>query len=280
YSDQLKQEHEKFIQRITSSVIQLYRGQAIRVDELNNLRTNEGHLISMNNFLSTSLSRSLALSFLPLVTSTETLQRILFEIKVDTRLDTRPFADISHLSYFQNEEEFWIIKLNPCNNDDQDMKQVFNDIRGCIDEHEKEVNLLTLGSVLHSMGDRDNVKKYCTRLLNELTDDDITTAHCHCRLGEVAATLGEYDEVLDHLNKAVILYKRIQRADDTLDISHCYFWLGRLYSDRKEYKTALEWLDRSLKIKQSQLPAVDFQIAQTLREIGNVYYYQGDDGYD
>ena len=43
---------------------------------------------------------------------------------------------------------------------------------------------------------------------------------------------------------------------------------------QKEYKKSLEYLEKCLKIQQSIVPADHVEIANTLREIGNVHYNQ------
>ncbi|CAF1583741.1 unnamed protein product [Didymodactylos carnosus] len=159
-SDQLKREHQKFVQTILSPIMKVYRGQAMAIDELNNLRSSEGYLISMNSFLSTSHDKNQALIFVQQLTPTDSGQRVLFEIIVDTRLATRPFADISHLSYFKTEQEvlftlgsifrlknviyheteqLWNVKMELCNSDDQDLKQMFDYIRKDIGGREEEI---------------------------------------------------------------------------------------------------------------------------------------------
>lgn len=89
-----------------SSLIRLYRGQLISNEELKILKNSIGQLISINSFLSTSTNRQLALSFLQSSTSTDDLQRILFEIDADPRVnENKPFANITSFSYFPGEDD-------------------------------------------------------------------------------------------------------------------------------------------------------------------------------
>ncbi|CAF1175588.1 unnamed protein product [Didymodactylos carnosus] len=216
--------------------------KAMETVELNNLQRNEGQLMSMNNFLSTTFDEQLVRLFADSIVPTDSIQRVLFEIKIDTRLDNRPFADISHLN---------------------------------ISGSSKEANLLTAGTVLHNMGDYNRAKKYFNRVLNELKHEDINAAHCHSYLGTALAKLAEYDEALYHLNESVTLYKRFQYSDDICGISRCYYWMGKsVFKCKKEYKTALEYLEKALKIQEFELPADHVRIAGTLREIGNAHCYQ------
>ncbi|CAF4611206.1 unnamed protein product, partial [Rotaria sp. Silwood2] len=53
-----------------------------------------------------TLDRHLAVVFLnPFAEPNDKLQIVLFEIKLDLQLQTHPFYNISHLSYFEGEDE-------------------------------------------------------------------------------------------------------------------------------------------------------------------------------
>lgn len=98
-SRQLKYEHERYLRLLpTRDGIRVYRGQAISSDELKLIQTNIGNFISMNSFLSASRQRQTALNFLSLVESNAEIDRILFEIDIDPREETKPFSDVDHLS--------------------------------------------------------------------------------------------------------------------------------------------------------------------------------------
>ncbi len=77
---QLKNEYKQLI-------AQVYRGQAISVEELNLIRDNIGQFLSMNSFLSTSVNRQVSMSFAKQITITSELTRILFEFQIDKILD-------------------------------------------------------------------------------------------------------------------------------------------------------------------------------------------------
>ncbi|CAF1152950.1 unnamed protein product [Didymodactylos carnosus] len=108
---QLKKENERFIRTSNKScpIIKVYHGQGIDIDELNLMKSNIGEFISMNCFLSTSKNRATALRFARQFDMTKELGRILFEIDIDTRLLTKAFADITHLSYYKGEDEVLIM---------------------------------------------------------------------------------------------------------------------------------------------------------------------------
>ncbi|CAF1301326.1 unnamed protein product [Didymodactylos carnosus] len=177
---------------------------------------------------------------------------------------------------FDEREVLWCVKLTLCNEDDQDIKEMYAYQKKSVGGGDEQASLVSLGLILFEMGEYEKAKQYYTRVLDELSDDDINVALCHQRLGEVSASQGEYDVALDHLNEAVKLYKKFQHAHDTLDIAYCYFWIGAVHEYKEEYETALSYLNKDFAIKQAKLPADHVQTAMTLRQIGAVHYRQRD----
>ncbi|CAF1604356.1 unnamed protein product, partial [Didymodactylos carnosus] len=146
---QLKKEHNRLIRTSNNNqpVLRIYRGQAISTAELNLMKSNAEQFITMNNFLSTTFSRKTAVKFAKQVTVNNDVERILFEMEADTRLLTKPFANIEHLSYYEEENEvlimlgsifritelyynernnIWIAKLILCSEEDYDLKEIFS----------------------------------------------------------------------------------------------------------------------------------------------------------
>ncbi|CAF1615926.1 unnamed protein product, partial [Didymodactylos carnosus] len=88
--------------------ITLYRGQRIKIDEMIKLESNIGQLISMNTFQSVSRSCEVAAQFAggddPSCLVNEA--QVIFEMNIDTSAcHSKPFADISHLSFMKSEDE-------------------------------------------------------------------------------------------------------------------------------------------------------------------------------
>ncbi|CAF0849225.1 unnamed protein product [Didymodactylos carnosus] len=108
---QLKEEHKKFKKAtIENPLIKVYRGQIIRKREIGRLIHWRSFYIAANSAFSTALDRSVALAFLnQSAQPNDEFQSVLFEIEIDVRLTTRPFANISHLSNFSDELEILFI---------------------------------------------------------------------------------------------------------------------------------------------------------------------------
>ncbi|CAF1968001.1 unnamed protein product [Rotaria magnacalcarata] len=80
------------------------------IDEIDNLKSRIGDLISINSFLSTSSRREVANFYIGHVSHTIKLERVLFEIDADPKVASiKPFADISQIN--QVTEEFEVLAM-------------------------------------------------------------------------------------------------------------------------------------------------------------------------
>ncbi|CAF3862702.1 unnamed protein product, partial [Rotaria sp. Silwood1] len=81
----------------------LYRGVRMPLDEIKRWKENEGKLISINGYLSTSLSKAVAMKFALRRTETNMEESILIEIECDQ--SSAAFAIVEKESRFSKEEE-------------------------------------------------------------------------------------------------------------------------------------------------------------------------------
>ena len=152
---QLTNEHENFLRSFDSdrnSILCVYRGQAICIDELNLLRNSIGKFISFSSFLSASTDLEYGLFYAEMSTTiTDDVKRILFEIDIDTRLgNTKAYSDVKHLSHFSEENEVlimlgsifkikkvefderqsvWIGTLSLCSDDDYELADLMTQMK-------------------------------------------------------------------------------------------------------------------------------------------------------
>ena len=127
--------------------LRVYRGQLMSSEELGILMSMQGHIISVNSFLSTTLSRTLAMFFLGDTNCPRDneLHAVLFQIDLQPCFDDRiPFANISEISELPEEQEVlimlgalfriqdltyesetavWVVRMNFCNSDDPYLQQ-------------------------------------------------------------------------------------------------------------------------------------------------------------
>ncbi|CAF1209817.1 unnamed protein product [Didymodactylos carnosus] len=285
--------HNQLIKESSNtSISRLYRGQVMSKDELSRIRSSIGEFISINSFLSTTRSPKKALEFAQSAQCEAQYECVLFKIKVESRIKAKPFADISRLSYFPAEEEIlimlgsifrlesvhfdkqqqiWVADLDLCNEDDHDLKQVFDYMKK---EIGSETTLISLGNLFNVMGELDKAEKYYKRLLNQLSVGDSGIPYCYVGLGNVARHKREYDLALMNYNKALKIFLKALPPDHP-DIAQTYNNIGGVQGDKGEYDLALINYDKALKIRVKALPPGHPHIAETYGNIANV---QGDKG--
>ncbi|UJR13243.1 hypothetical protein I4U23_000265 [Adineta vaga] len=282
---------EKQLKEIQSPLpIRVYRGQVISNDELQALKNSIGQFISMNSFLSTSVDRRSALSFLYSSTASTDLQRILFEIDLDPNLSNiKPFANITSLSFFTDEQEVlvmlgsifrlvniehkdrvWVVQLTLCSDDDNDLKPIYDYIKNEYGEGEQGSSLFSFGVLLFKMGHYDKAEKYYHRLLKELPNDHEDLAACYHNLGMMKNHQGNYDESLQWFNKALDIYNHTLKSDDPI-IARTYNSIGEVQLRKGNRTDALESFTKALNIRKKVFGEDHLLVAMCYHNIGNIY---------
>ncbi|CAM4851941.1 unnamed protein product [Rotaria magnacalcarata] len=106
--NKLSELHNEFIQEIRehSSNLIVYRGQSIATDEFRTIQANVGNIMSINTFLSTTTDKDVAIMYAGNGSERPALESVIFEINVDMAIEeSKPFANIQHMSYFHDENE-------------------------------------------------------------------------------------------------------------------------------------------------------------------------------
>ncbi|CAF4226838.1 unnamed protein product [Rotaria socialis] len=241
----IRNEHEKFIRTSDNrNIIRVYRGQMIGCDELELMKKSIGEFLSMNSFLSTSRNRSTALKFIQCTPKTDGFQRILFEISIDPRLQTKAFADIGKISYFQYEDEvlimlgalfriekveqnkkegMWIVHVTLASEDDFHLKETFSYMKSTIGE---DTDLDSLGKILFEMGEYKQAGKCYKRMRNEA---QLANGNAAFGLGKVYNLRMDADGGLKYLEEALCTRQQLLGQDHADD-----FLLKLAFSDRTQ----------------------------------------------
>ncbi|CAF1377734.1 unnamed protein product [Didymodactylos carnosus] len=176
---QLKDEHETFkLTHLKNSTVKLYRGQVMALIEIEKLEEDDYYFIVNSSFFSTSLDRSVSLSFLQSSTTSKELERVLFEIVIDVCQRSRPFADISHLSYFGNKSEFLFMTGTQFMKERGDISYDKNEKIWIIKQKLDYDNHIKHDKDFHGMTERRILKNCITALsynLDEASPEDIDT---------------------------------------------------------------------------------------------------------
>jgi tetratricopeptide (TPR) repeat protein len=292
----LSEEHKKFKHPLTGQFSRVYRGQVISTDEFDRMQKSIGEFISINSFFSTSRNRKRALEFASNVMPTGGIRQILFDIQVDIRLSTKPFADVTKLSYFKEEEEIifmlgsvfritnviyskpdhvWVAELMLCNENDHDLRDLFA-------YHKERIgkdlsNVVSLGDILFKMGEFDKAKQYYNRILNELSTINLSAASCYFGLGNVAIEQDEYPAALAYHLKALDIKKKFLAGNDS-NLASSYNQIGAAFRRLCVYDRALEYTNIGLKMRLECLDSNDVDLAQSYRDIGLAYHRLSENG--
>ncbi|CAF1242596.1 unnamed protein product [Didymodactylos carnosus] len=279
---QLTNEHAQYLRTLSTDddpILRVYRGQGIGVDELHLIRESVGEFLSMNSFLSTTTNPATARRFAKYVTPTNHLQRIQFEFVIDIRMkNTRPFANIRHLSYFQDEDEvlimcgsifkikdvqfnqeheMWIAQLTLCSDDDYALKEIL--------VHEKKdlgsvPTLMHLGQFLCKMGEYDKGKMVFRELLNEASSSHHDAQSCYLMLGAVALEQKQYQTSLANYFTCLQIQLKtsspfesliVYQPDNSQWIAQTYSAIARVYSETHEFDRSLDYSSKALTLLSS-----------------------------
>lgn len=275
-----------------TSCITVYRGQLVSNSELDTLKDSIGEFISMNSFLSTSIDRRTAVSFLYSSDIDDELQRVLFEIDADGRLDLiKPFANISSLSFFPEEQEIlmmigsvfrliniqhtkdrlWVIQMRLCSDNDHDLKSIYDHMKETAGVG--ETTLISFGNVLCNMGKFDSAQKYLHRSLNEQSHDEKEIADCYYSLGIVAYEKGTYDNCLKWHQKALKIRQQTLTSPH-YQLARSLNWIGLGFWKTNEYKQALESYENALIMFQQVFGKEHPDVAECYNNIAIIYSAQ------
>ena len=275
-------------------ILHVYRGQALKSDELDRLRTSVGGYISLNSFISTSRKCEVAKMFAGPC-------GILFDIKCHSphlhseKGKKRSCRDISSMGHYDAEEEVLfmpgsVFRIDEISNSDDGctmIKLVFiedhshdyplrqlhqhieNNSHG---ERQNWSNLLRLGLLLKYMGVPDKGGRYFKKLLNNADKEEDISEYVRCALtlhdGEVPT-----EETLACFLKELEKCRQACPAND-LNIIHCHCLIGETCKRRNDFTLALEHCQAALRL------AIDtgtdhWFIATRYRDLGYVYEKQG-----
>ena len=283
---QLKNEYEKFIRTSdTRNAFRVYREQLVANDELNLIKNSIGEFLSMNSFLSTSRDRSTAFRFAREAPSSHGTQKVIFEIEINPRSETKPFADVSKISYFTGEDEIlimlgalfridkvtedkkeqlWVVHVSLASEDDYHLKEMFSYMKTAIGD---ETDLDSLGKILIEMGEYDQAQKCYQRMCDETK---LLWGTAELGLGKAYLSARE-EESLRHLNEALQIRQKLLDEDHE-DVGECYSYIGIIHSFvKKDHQQALSYLKKSIAIQEKTLPADSRALSRTYHNIAATY---------
>ncbi|CAF4891223.1 unnamed protein product [Rotaria sp. Silwood1] len=269
---QLKELQEKNVLTFDKT----FRFQLMSKEELEQLKNSIGQHVSMNSFLSTTIDRHMAEFLL-----SSWLSR-------DETVTTRPFAEITTKSFFQDEKEclfmlgsvfrikdiklhdsdrYWLIRLKLIDENSHQLKDVFNQIKSTMEE---QTYMFSVCLLLITMNRYDEAENLFQQLFKNLAVSDVFAAGRYYQgLDAVYLAKGDYDLAITLTEKAIQLFQKVLNND--IYLAHCYGNLGVIYWKLKQYDLALSYYEKQLSIQLKTLPANHFEFGVTFLNIGEIY---------
>ncbi|CAF1598761.1 unnamed protein product [Rotaria magnacalcarata] len=286
---QLEQEYQK--QREDCDfIIKLYRGVRLSIKEVNKLETSVSKLLSTNGYVSTSLSKQVALDFLGSSNDNKEEENVLFEIEYDFgKIKSIIVASTAHLSKHRNEEEFLfdldaVFHLQSITRDlssnvilvkmtavDEGTK-ITNEY---IEEHRRFMSrgsvVILFGYLLADIGQYEKAQHYFDCLLENPNGEDVSFIHYH--LGVIKYYQGDYEAALNYYQKS---YDRLIEDIPSRKgaLSFVLNDIGSTFKARGQYDIALDFFLYALKI--SETYSNYYIIANIFGNMGNIYRIKGD----
>ncbi|CAF0849017.1 unnamed protein product [Didymodactylos carnosus] len=294
---QLNCEHKMFkLANLENPVFNVYRGQLMSRNEIQQLKYN-GYILN-NSFLSTTFERSLASVFLNSSAEPEDeFQNILFEIEIDIREKSRPYADISNLSQFANESEIlfmigtefhiddmsydenektWIVRLKLTHDDDGDKK---------CNKNFESITKRTLMDCVNLLDDyeiTDAAVEEIDTIFNELialfpSGKWILAAKFYRLAIKQNSVKKNYTVVLTNYHQALKIWREYINDDELnsfMDIGKIHSGIGHYYEYQLEIKS-LSKKHYDLAIRYYQLAiektATDYEKKHIFNELSSLY---------
>ncbi|CAF2782041.1 unnamed protein product [Rotaria sp. Silwood2] len=286
-SQNLQRQHKKLLS--TENILNVYRGVQLNKDVFNQLKKNQGKLISINGYLSTTRRKSRALAFAKKPTNRTDVISVLFHIQCDIKLIDKNiiFGDIAQFTEYPNEQEV-LFDLNACfqieSMQEQESLQIIKmnlsnegqkiakDFIKLTQKDTEELSIsIIFGRLLCNLGQYDKSLKYFQQLFNDSNDEE--RAWIEFNIGRAFDFKGEWNEARKYYDRA---YDRMMKKKParTKESAHVLINIGAILSDQKKYNEALDYYQRALKIQEQFYPSDHVDIATSLNNIGVVLYRQ------
>jgi tetratricopeptide (TPR) repeat protein len=211
---------------------------------------------------------------------------ILIEIEINPQLKTNPFADITQMSYYQNEDEvlimlgalfciqkvvedkkngMWIAHVSLASEDDYHLKETFAYMKETIGD---DTNLDSLGRILHEMGEYRQAEKCYKRMLEEAQG---AVGDARSGIGWAQYRCKEFEKSLEHLEQALDIRRQVL-GENHVKVGDCFRRIGGVYWEQGNYKEALVNVKKAIEIHERP-PAVDpMSLALTYHTAAIIYH--------
>ncbi|CAF1522453.1 unnamed protein product [Adineta steineri] len=274
--NQISQLYLKYLESPSSSTnhsLTVYRGQRMKIDEIQLLKRSVNQLISMNSFLSATTLKYLAEIFADTsdqLNKESPLQSVLFTINIyNMTKDTIPFAFIQNFSCCRDEDEVlfsigaifkvvsvekdnnvWHVNLQLCSQQNEFCQNLFNYMKK---EIGSDPSPISYGWFLYRVNEYDKVERYANILLKELPENDKEIGNVYNLLGLMYKAKNLLQQSIESYTKALERYRRTtlysssQAINTHYNLGLAYLALGDNEKADEHQKQAEEKLKNLLK---------------------------------
>jgi hypothetical protein len=231
-------------------IFSVYRGVGLTNDQFEKLKI--GGLVSFSEFLSTSKKQELAQIYI--LRETNEIQPILFEIELDYSLSTSSiFADISHLSQFDLEDEilfsmgsvfriqslqwndYWNIKLISTSDEDPQLKLLYQWTKNAV--YQNKNLYLQLAGLMLFIYDYDKTDFFLRKLLNEpnFSQDSKSLSVISAIFAEIHFQKKNYQTATELYEKLIEIFHKYPEDNQPMTIQRVYTGLSEIYLEKGDY---------------------------------------------
>ena len=292
---QIEELHREQVSRYAEKRLTLYRGQGLSTADFQKLKSTEGALLSFNSFVSTSKNQAYAKFVAESSLHAPDKVGILFVMTIDPTVNSTPFADIGHCSYFAEEEaevlfsmhsvfridrvialddhdRLWEVQLTLTADDDPQLRRLTAKMN---EELQHSMGWERIGRLLISVGEVAKAEELYMRLLTQAWNESDAGSYHHY-LGYVKDAQGDYTKALAYYEKALNFICQQTLPDKRPILANSLRDIGSVYRRMGEHQKALSYFEKALDMQQRALPASHPDSATSLRCIGMVYANMGD----
>ena len=278
----------------SKAILTTFRGTQIPYEELEKLKENEGKIISINGFLSTSHNIQVSLAFAGQSLSKAAFQAVLFEIEVDPSLTKAIFADIENMTRMKGEEEvlftlntlfkigpvifdstlnIWKVKLTATDEGREKVEEHMVWLKQRLDEYSPVIYFGRL--LVKELGQVDRGEKYFEMLLQSLPHNHANIADINNQIRNVHELRCDLNSALENFHLAYEIGQK-QLPPNYPQLASSLGKIGRLYRSKRCFDQALDCYRKALDIGEKYYPGDNIHKAVMIQNIGIVHSDKGD----
>ncbi|UJR18965.1 hypothetical protein I4U23_022094 [Adineta vaga] len=250
----------------------LYRGQQMSSNEFLKLKNNQGGLLSINIFLSTSKNRDVAEMFAGNnALLDDNITAVLLKIHArNNDTDMPVFAQIDEISFFgdgENEvlfsmgtvfrienitqqnshDDFWLVELTLTNANDLQLTELTRYMREQVQHATPRDRLYNL---LLNIGKYTEAKQFLQLALNEVNNSDQQSqAALHHQIGFIYHEMGELEKSITEYEQSLAI-KLSYLSDDDPEFALTFANMSGVYRELGQLDVALIYIQQALDIDQ------------------------------